>query len=93
MNNPLTPGIYAFCLGFDDFAPVGPDIFSGIAGINNKLSVLKSDLEMFANVWLGDVNADDGYNLYRGDDIYPKSNINFLDFTSFAENWMLSSYD
>jgi hypothetical protein len=51
------------------------------------------DLELFADVWLTDIEPYSRYNLFRGDDTEQNAIANFYDLTIFADNWLRSSLE
>jgi len=64
--------------------------FAVFAGIWERNS---SDLSMFAEKWLNNVDPNDQYNLFAGDNVAPGGIINFFEFAILADNWMSSSYE
>jgi hypothetical protein len=80
--------------GGDDFEPVGFINFLDYAVYAGTYT--GSDMSVLAglvDVWLEEVESDNEYNLYTGDDLEPEGFINFFDFIVFAEEWGCSSYD
>jgi hypothetical protein len=52
-----------------------------------------NDLELFAEVWLSEVEKYDRYNLFKGDDgADDGGTVTFSDFAVFGLNWQQSSY-
>jgi len=51
------------------------------------------DLGMFAEKWLNEVDPNDQYNLFRGDNVAPSGIVNFFDLAILADTWMGSSYE
>ena len=59
---------------------------------NRDCYVNISDMKLMAGLWLAELPASDPFNLASGDDIDAIGFVNFLDFSVFADNWLLSSY-
>jgi hypothetical protein len=59
---------------------------------NRDCYVDASDLQQAADLWLFDVDSEDGHNLFRDDDFDGFGTINFFDLAIFADNWLLSSF-
>jgi hypothetical protein len=59
---------------------------------NRDCFVDANDLELLTDVWLDEVEPNDKYNLFHGDDSAGHGTINFLDFAIFADTWLGSSY-
>jgi hypothetical protein len=59
---------------------------------NRDCFVDANDLELLTDVWLDEVEPNDKYNLFHGDDSGGHGTINFLDFAIFADTWLGSSY-
>lgn len=51
------------------------------------------DLVMFTERWLDEVDPNDQYNLFAGDNVAPGGIINFFEFAILADTWMGSSYE
>ena len=45
------------------------------------------DLKMFTELWLDEVDSNNEYNLFRGDDTTLYGVVNFLDFAVYADTW------
>ena len=52
-----------------------------------------SDLKMFAEKWLSNVNLNDQYNLFTADDVAAGGIVNFFDLSILADTWMSSSHE
>jgi len=64
-------------INFRDFAVYAEDWDCNTAELGN-----------FTEVWLQEVDANDPYNLYHGDDVEPIGIIDFADLAIFGENWL-----
>lgn len=63
------------------------------ADFNQDCFVDIYDLELFADVWLTDIEPYSRYNLFKGDDIEQNAIANLYDLTIFAGNWLRSSLE
>jgi len=70
----------------------GTVTFRDFAVFSNNWDGYIADLAGLAEKWLQQVEIDDEHNLFTGDDINSRGNINFLDFSVFAKDWWQSSY-
>jgi len=52
-----------------------------------------SNLGMLTEKWLDEVDPNDQYNLFAGDNVAPGGIINFFDLAILADTWMSSSYE
>jgi len=76
----LDPSIYIESYGvinFCDFAVYAEDWDCNMTELGN-----------FSSEWLQEVDANDPYNLYHGDDVGPKGRIDLADLVIFCENWL-----
>jgi hypothetical protein len=51
-----------------------------------------TDMQQMADLWLAELPASDWLNLVSDDDVDEIGFVNFLDFSAFADNWLLSSF-
>lgn len=76
----------------DEPAPYGIIDFRDFAIFADGWDCNMVALEMFTDVWLEMVDADNEYNLFHGDDIDPNGIIDFRDFAGFADDWLQCSW-
>jgi hypothetical protein len=68
-------------INFGDFA-----VWAPLWEPNEPNSIVQ--LQQFTNIWLSQVPSDDGWNLYKSDDLPMRGVMNVEDLAIFARNWL-----